>query len=178
MTALSEPSIAVPIRTRLVRGLDALRQEWLRSLIMIAAVLVVGALVLYPLGILFDIGLRTEDGSFTLVNYHQVLSEPGLVSALVNSIIVSVATTAFSLVLALPMAWAVARTAMPGRQLVRVAVLIAFVIPNFISVIAWILLLGPNAGLINVFLRDRFGIAAIFNIYSRTGLILVLTSAF
>jgi iron(III) transport system permease protein len=76
------------------------------------------------------------------------------------------------------MAWAVARTAMPGRQLLRVAVLIAFVIPNFISVIAWILLLGPNAGLINVFLRDTFGIAGAFNIYSMSGLILVLTFSF
>ena len=95
-----------------------------------------------------------------------------------NSVIVSLATTALSLVLALPMAWAVARTAMPGRQLVRVAMLIAFVIPNFITVIAWILLLGPNAGLINVFLRDTFGIAAIFNIYSMSGLILVLTFSF
>ena len=55
---------------------------------------------------------------------------------------------------------------MPGRQLIRVAVLVAFVIPNFISVIAWILLLGPNAGLINVFLRDTFSIAGAFNIYS------------
>ncbi len=114
----------------------------------------VGGLVLYPLGILFDIGLRTEDGALTLANYRSVLTEPGLVSALINSLIVSAATTALSLVIALPMAWAVARTAMPGRQFIRVAVLIAFVIPNFISVIAWILLLGPNAGLINVFLRD------------------------
>src|SRR5499433_956888 len=178
MTALSHPSTPVPIRIRLARGLDTLRQQWLRSLIMIATVLAVGALVLYPLGILFNIGLRTEDGSFTLANYQQVFTEPGLLSALINSIIVSVATTAFSLVLALPMAWAVARTAMPGRQLVRVAVLIAFVIPNFISVIAWILLLGPNAGLINVFLRDTFGVASAFNIYSMNGLILVLTFSF
>jgi len=178
MTALSHPSAVHPVRARIARGVDALRQEWLRSLIMIAAVLVVGGLVLYPLGILFDIGLRAEDGSFTLANYQRVFTEPGLVSALTNSIIVSVATTMMALVLALPMAWAVARTAMPGRQFIRVAVLIAFVIPNFISVIAWILLLGPNAGLINVFLRDTIGVAAAFNIYSMSGLILVLTFSF
>ena len=178
MTALAHPSAIHPIRARLLRVLDDLRQERLRSLIMIVAVLVVGWLVLYPLGILFEIGLRAEDGSFTLANYGLVFTEPGLVSALVNSIIISVATTAFSLVLALPMAWAVARTNMPGRQFVRVAVLVAFVIPNFISVIAWVLLLGPNAGLINVFLRDAFGIARAFNIYSMGGLILVLTFSF
>src|SRR5437870_12507132 len=85
MTVLSHPSSSLPFRTRLARGIDALRQEWLRSLIMIAAVLAVGGLVLYPLGILFNIGLRTEDGVLTLANYRSVLTEPGLVSALVNS---------------------------------------------------------------------------------------------
>ena len=155
-----------------------LRQEWLRSVIVGAAVLIVGWLVFYPLGIIFEMGLRAEDGSFTLAHYYRVFTEPGLVSALVNSIIISVATTGFALALALPMAWAVARTDMPGRQFVRVSVLVAFVIPNFISVIAWILLLGPNAGLINVFLRETFGIARLFNIYSMEGLVLVLTLSF
>jgi iron(III) transport system permease protein len=166
------------LRARLVRGFEALRQEWLRSLIAGAAIAVVSWLILYPLGIIFDIGLRAEDGALTLANYRTVLTEPGLASALINSIVISLATTALALVLALPMAWAVTRTAMPGRQFVRVAVLVAFVIPNFISVIAWILLLGPNAGLINVIVRDLFGIARAFNIYSIGGLVLVLTFSF
>ncbi len=111
-------------------------------------------------------GLRAERRRVHARELSAVFTEPGLVSALVNSIVISIATTVFSLVLALPMAWAVSRTNMPGRQFMRVAVLVAFVIPNFISVIAWILLLGPNAGLINVFLRDIFGIARGWNIYS------------
>ncbi len=168
----------LPIRARLIRGFENLRQEWLRGIILGAAVVIVGWLVFYPLGILFDIGLRAEDGSLTLANYRSVFSEPGLLSALINSIVISIATTALSLVLALPMAWAVARTDMPGRQFVRMAALVAFVIPNFISVIAWILLLGPNAGLINVLIRDALGIVSAFNIYSIGGLILVLTLSF
>src|SRR5215470_417239 len=171
MTALSQPSADLTFRTRLARGVDTLRQEWLRSLIMLLAVIAVGGLVLYPLGILFNIGLRTEDGALTLANYHSVLTEPGLVSALINSLIVSAATTVLSLIIALPMAWAVARTAMPGRQLIRVAVLIAFVIPNFISVIAWILLLGPNAGLIIVFFPAPFGVESPLNTSTMSGLI-------
>jgi len=107
MTALSQPSANPTFHIRLARGIDALRQEWLRSLIMLLAVLVVGGLVLYPLGILFNIGLRSEDGALTLANYRSVLTEPGLVSALINSLIVSAATTALSLVIALPMSWAV-----------------------------------------------------------------------
>ena len=83
-----------------------LRQERVRSLVMVAAVAIVGWLVLYPLGILFEIGLRDENGALTLANYGQVLTEPGLVSALVNSIVISVCVTAGSLVLAIPMAWA------------------------------------------------------------------------
>ncbi len=178
VTAFPETAIGLPIRARLIRGFENLRQEWLRGIILGAAVVIVGWLVFYPLGILFDIGLRAEDGSLTLTNYRSVFSEPGLVSALINSIVISVATTALSLVLALPMAWAVARVDMPGRQFVRVAALVAFVIPNFISVIAWILLLGPNAGLINVLIRDALGIVSAFNIYSIGGLILVLTLSF
>jgi len=123
----------LPIRARLIRGFENLRQEWLRGIILGAAVVIVGWLVFYPLGILFDVGLRAEDGSLTLANYRSVFSEPSLLSALINSIVISVATTVLSLVLALPMAWAVARTDMPGRQFVRVAALVAFVMPNYIS---------------------------------------------
>jgi hypothetical protein len=163
MTALSGPPIVHPLRARLARGLEGLRQERLRSLVMIAAVAIVGWLVLYPLGILFEIGLRAEDGSLTLINYQRVLTEPGLVSALVNSIIISVAVTAFSFVLALPMAWAVARTDMVAA-IVRVAVLIALWLPTS-SQDRLILLLDPSPH--QRLLRDVFGIASAFNIGSK-----------
>src|SRR5262245_35288536 len=101
MTTLSAPAPAHSIRAYVLRGLEGLRQERLRSLVMILAVAIVGWLVLYPLGILFEMGLRAEDGTLTLANYHRVLTEPGLLSALVNSIIISVAVTAFSLMLAI-----------------------------------------------------------------------------
>nr|WP_281413585.1 iron ABC transporter permease [Microvirga antarctica] len=76
------------------------------------------------------------------------------------------------------MAWAVSRTTMPGKQFIRLAVLIAFVMPNFITAIAWILLAGPNAGLLNVFMREVFGVAKGWSVFSRGGLILVLTFSF
>ena len=139
---------------------DELRQEWLRSLIVGAAVLIVGWLVFYPLGIIFEMGLRAEDGSLharaLLSRVHRARAWSRRWSIRSSS---ASRPPALRSLLALPMAWAVARTDMPGRQFVRVSVLVAFVIPNFISVIAWILLLGPNAGLINVFVRETFGIA-------------------
>ena len=81
------------MRARIVSALEELRQEWQRSIIVGVAVLIVAWLVFYPLGIIFEMGLRAEDGSFTLAHYQRVLTEPGLVSALINSIIISVATT-------------------------------------------------------------------------------------
>ena len=162
----------------LARAIDGVRQEWLRSAVMLVAVLIVGWLVLYPLGILFALSFKAKDGAFTLAHYWTVLTEPGLLAALVNSLVVSTATTVLSAVIALPMAWAVSRTTMPGRGIVRMGVLIAFVIPNFITAIAWILLLGPNAGLVNVMLRDTLGLDLGLNIYSLGGLILVLTASF
>src|SRR2546425_12412949 len=96
----------LPIRPRLIRGFENLRQEWLRGIILGAAVVIVGWLVFYPLGILFDIGLRAEDGSLTLANYRSVFSEPGLPSALIQSIVIRIAATALPLLLALPLAWA------------------------------------------------------------------------
>jgi iron(III) transport system permease protein len=166
------------LQDSLLRWVDSARQEWLRTLIMIAAVLVVGWLVLYPLGILFKMGFTSAEGGFTLANYALVFTEPGVFDALVNSLIISTATTFFSLVMALPMAWAVSRTTMAGRGFFRVSVLVAFVIPNFITAIAWILLLGPNAGMINQFLRDVIGVSLGLNIYSMSGLVMVLTFSF
>lgn len=163
---------------RISRAIDGLRQELAKSIVMLLAVLAIGWLVLYPLGILFDMSMRAKDGALTLSNYLSVLTEPGLAQALWNSLIISIVTTFFSIVIALPMAWAVSRTTMPCSGLVRAGVLIAFVIPNFITAIAWILLLGPNAGLINRFMRDQFGLPPIFDIYSMPGLILVLVFSF
>ena len=51
-----------------------------------------------------------------------VFTEPRLAGRAANSVIVSAATLVSSLVLALPLAWGVARTRMPGKWLVNVAV--------------------------------------------------------
>ena len=159
------------------RSLDGLRHDWLRALVMGGALAIVGWLVLYPLFILFRMGLRAPDGSFTLQNYVDVFIEPGLAGALLNSVVIAGATTLASLILALPIAWGVARTRMPLRGFVTACVTVAFVIPNFIGAIAWILLLGKNAGWLNVLARSYFGVR-LFDIYSMPGLVLVLSLSF
>jgi len=55
------------------------------------------------------------------------------------------------------MAWIVERTSVPGRQGAYVAVFLGFAVPAIIRVIGWILLLGPQNGVLNQFSQLLFG---------------------
>ena len=158
-------------------SLATLREDPVRSLAMGAALLVVGWLVLYPLVILVAMGMHDKAGNLTFANYVTIVTDPQLSKALANSLWVSLLTTIGALALAMPLAWGVSRTRMPCKGLVRMAVTVAFVIPNFIGSIAWILLLGKNAGLLNVLARQYFG-GFLFDIYSMPGLIMILAFSF
>lgn len=152
--------------------------EWPKLVVTCGSVLIVGWLILYPLYIIFEMGLKDETGRLTIANYVRVFSEPGLVSALVNSLIVSAAVTVITLLLGVPVAWGVARTSMPLKTFVRAMIVVAFVIPNFIGAVAWILMLGPNAGWLNVLLKDILGEGFGINIYSLQGLVIILSVSF
>jgi iron(III) transport system permease protein len=85
------------------------------------------------------------------------------------------AAAALAGVFAVPLAWAVARTDMPGRGFVRMLVLATFITPPYTGAVAWILLAGPNAGWLNRFFMLLTGAeAGPFNIYSFTGLAVVI----
>ena len=78
-------------------------------------------------------------------------------------------------VFAVPLAWAVSRTDMPGRGLVRILVLATFITPPYTGAVAWILLAGPNAGWLNkIFVALTGAESGPFNIYSFPGLVLVV----
>ena len=66
-------------------------------------------------------------------------------------------SAAISTVIAVPMAWAVSRTDMPGKGFTWAMVLAAFIMPPYLGAIGWILLAGPNAGWINVTWRALTG---------------------
>jgi iron(III) transport system permease protein len=60
--------------------------------------------------------------------------------------------------LGFPAAWLVARTNVPFRQTVLVGAFLSLSAPLIVKGIGWILLLGPNNGLINVWLRAWLGL--------------------
>ena len=92
-----------------------------------------------------------------------------------NSLWLSTVTAGLSVLMAVPMAWAVSRTDMPGKGFIWGVVLGAFVLPPYLGAIGWILLAGPNAGFINQAWRWVTGAEApLVNVYTFTGLATVI----
>src|SRR5262249_57034158 len=85
-----------------------------------------------------------------------------------------------SLAIGLPLtiifAWLLERTAVPGRTWIASLVLVPMTIPSLLSAIAWIQLLDPRIGLVNVALRGLLGLSGEtgpLDIYSLGGMCFV-----
>jgi len=111
--------------------------------------LLLAALVLLPLFWLGVTSLRDDAGSFTLAHYRQLVVDPAFVRPLWTTLWTSAAVGIACVAAAAPMAWLVTRTDLPGKRWWRTLILASFVTPPFLGAFAWVLLGGPNAGLIN-----------------------------
>jgi iron(III) transport system permease protein len=110
-------------------------------------------------------------GGLTWTNYANVFGHPRHVIAFTNTIALGAAASLFGIMLALPPAWAVSRSDMPLQGLVHFCVVAAFVLPPYLGAIGWILLAGPNAGLLNKLWMALAGTdTGILNIFSFWGL--------
>lgn len=142
----------------------------------IAIIAVLLFLVVSPFVYLVITSFQAEKtGEFTLANYATAYGRARYIDALFNSLKLGAASAALAGVFAVPLAWAVARTDMPGRGLTRMLVLATFITPPYTGAVAWILLAGPNAGWLNRFYILLTGAdTGPFNIYSFTGLAFVI----
>jgi iron(III) transport system permease protein len=115
----------------------------------IAMVVLLAVLVLLPMFWLLLTSVRDEAKALTLAHYRQLFVDPAFVKPLVTTLWTSAAVGVLCLAAAAPMAYLVARTDLPGKRFLRVMILASFVTPPFLGAFAWVLLGGPNAGLIN-----------------------------
>lgn len=152
------------------RGWDA---SWLLWIGIIAILLF---LVVSPFVHLVATSFRASDtGEFTLSNYAAAYGRERYVEALFNSLELGAAAALLAGIIAVPLAWAVSRTNMPGRGLIRMLVLATFITPPYTGAVAWILLAGPNAGWLNRLYGAVTGTeGGPFNIYSFPGLVFVI----
>lgn len=145
----------------------------LESVVMAGAVLALIVLVVLPLAFLLLGSFRGEEG-LSLEYFSEAVSGRLYVQALRNSLVLGAWTGLFSIVIGLPMAWAVSRTNVPAPALFRITATLSYLSPPFLTAIAYVNLFSPNAGLINVLLRDVVGVPWLtFNIFSMNGLVLV-----
>ena len=146
---------------------------WLLWLLIIAVLLF---LVVSPFIYLIATSFTAEGaGGFTFENYAKAYGRERYVQALINSLQLGTAAALLAGVFAVPLAWGVSRTNMPGRGFVRMLVLATFITPPYTGAVAWILLAGPNAGWLNKFFVMVTGAeAGPFNIYSFPGLVTVI----
>jgi iron(III) transport system permease protein len=143
-------------------------------LLVLSAVLVF--LVLNPILRLIVASLQqTDSGGFTLDNYRVAYGNFRHLAALANSLELGVGVALLNTCFAVPIAWAVSRTDMPCKAFIRLTVFAAFVTPPYLGAIGWILLAGPNSGWLNKAWMALTGAGhGVFNVYSMTGLILVV----
>jgi len=146
---------------------------WLLWLAIIAVLLF---LVVSPFIYLVATSFTVEGGSgFTLDNYSAAYGRERYVQALINSLELGTGAALLAGVFAIPLAWGVSRTNMPGRGFVRMMVLATFITPPYTGAVAWILLAGPNAGWLNrIFMWITGTDAGPFNIYSFPGLVTII----
>jgi iron(III) transport system permease protein len=122
----------------------------------------------------FYVAKGFEPPTLSLKNYKDLLATPGTGPLLLNSLWFAVGSSVVALVIGTLLAWIVERTNTPYKNLAYLSAFTSFAIPGIIKVIGWILLLGPENGLINVWLRDLFGFQkSLFNIFTMTGMIFV-----
>ncbi|HEY4405612.1 MAG TPA: iron ABC transporter permease [Xanthobacteraceae bacterium] len=164
--ALSPARLLRPTRP----GRRRLRAE---HFIMGGAVAALVILVVLPLLSLLFGSLRGEEG-LSLGNFAEVLTGRLYVTALKNSLTLGAWTSLFSTIIGLTLAWAVSRTDVPAKPLLQLTATLSYLSPPFLTAIAFTYLFSPNAGLMNVFLRDVAGLPWLtFNIFSMPGLVLV-----
>jgi iron(III) transport system permease protein len=132
-------------------------------------------LILLPLGWLVALSV-SGDGGAGLASYRAALTDAHLRKALWNTLILAFWVGIFSLVVGAPMAWLTARTDLPGKRAVRALMLASFVTPPFLGAFAWVMLAGPNAGILNKLWRDLTGAEGpLIDIFTMPGLIFAMT---
>jgi iron(III) transport system permease protein len=150
-------------------------------------VLAVGAgaalyLIAVPLAMLLFAAFRGpadflpfEPGAqWTLQHVRALFDDPVIYERMLpDTFVFVVATVALVFCIGFALAWLVERTDLPGREILFSLILFPLLVPIPVLAIAWIFLMGPNAGWLNVAIRATFGLdgQGPINIFSMPGLI-------
>jgi len=104
--------------------------------------------LLAPLIFTLTTGFRVDGhGAFTIANFRQIFSDPGLRAGLVNSGAIALATTLLCALLAMPLAMLTLRYEFPFKKWFSALVLIPLILPPFVGAIGMRAVLGRMGAL-------------------------------
>lgn len=138
---------------------------------------IAAVLVLPPLYYLIETSFTvTKTGAAPVrgvANYTAVLAAGGW-ELWRTTLLYAAGSSLVAIVLGTSSAWLVARTNAPFRQAAFVGAFLSLAAPVIIKGIGWILLLGPNSGVINLWLKSAFGLTeAPIGLYTLGGMIFI-----
>lgn len=114
--------------------------------ILLVAMPLVGlcAFFLHPLLTVLLRSVTDPQGAFTLDNFARLLDDPGLPRAALHSIVIGVTTTLATVLVGVCIAMALHRSRLPGKPLIRAALLLPMLAPSLVLGLGLVCLLGRN----------------------------------
>jgi iron(III) transport system permease protein len=120
----------------------------------------------------FEVEVAPREFITSLKNYQDAYASEHTYSTFVNSLIFAGGSSLLTFTLGTVLAWLVERTNTPLRVIFYPMAVIPLILPGVLEAIAWIFLLSPKFGYINVALMSLFGLARPpFNAFTLPGMI-------
>ena len=168
LRAVRDARAAGPVKLRLGAG----------HFIMAAVLLSLGYFLIWPVVLLLINSFNAasdwfvEPRSWGLRHWQNAFQRPGLLRSLYNSILIWSLTVAASFPIGVTIAWLLARTRIPFSHTLEFMFWVSYMVPSLPTTIAWITLLDPDIGLINLALTKLpFIDQGPFNIFSVPGIV-------
>ena len=148
-----------------------MKGRWLFVAVSVASLLPILAFLLTIFWMGFWQGSPGDPIVYTLKHYRDLFTDGSTYRTLLNTLGFSSTTVLVALFFAVPTAWLVERTDLPGKNFIYGLVTIGALVPTFFTSMGWVFLLHPRIGLINKYFMEMFGLErAPFNIASLVGM--------
>jgi iron(III) transport system permease protein len=145
---------------------------------MAAVLLTLGYFLIWPVILLLINSFNTasdwfvEPRSWGFAHWQSAFQRPGLLKSLGNTVLVWTLTVGISFPVGVLIAWTLARTRIPFSHTLEFLFWVSYMVPSLPTTIAWISLLDPDIGMVNVALT-KLGLfeQGPFNIFSVPGIV-------
>ena len=146
--------------------------------IMAAVLLTLGYFLIWPVLLLLINSFNAasdwfvEPRTWGVKHWMNAFQRPGLLRSLGNSLLIWSLTVSVSFPVGVAIAWFLARTKIPYSHTLEFLFWVSYMVPSLPTTIAWITLLDPDVGMINVALKKLFQLdQGPFNIFSVPGIV-------